>query len=105
MMSPTPRTLNRNTASVADDGTWIEPEEFAYNSPSFTRRAYVIIRPNPNNPGAVPEAVYGTKRVVRLGIPDTYFTIPARLQVGTRRIKGYVSVDGETGFTFTPEAK
>lgn len=89
--------------SVLHD-TWVEAESFAYPNGGFTRRAYVELRQNPNNPIALP---YGQLRVVKVSIPDTYFTIPARLRYQGKTVNGYVSVqDADTDtarFTFTPE--
>lgn len=86
-------------------GTWLESESFAYPAGGFTRRAYVELRQNPNNPIVLP---YGRRYVVRVSIPDTYFSIPARLRIAGRTVKGFVSVDdtdsGTSRFTFTPEA-
>ena len=80
--------------------TWIDNEELAYPHGGFTRHGLAIVTPNLHNPVTLP---YGQLRAVRLSIPDTYFTIPARLHHRGRTIRGYVSVDnGE--YTFTPEA-
>lgn len=70
------------------DGTWIEPEEYCYSGGK--RRAYVTM----------PD---GAKRVVLCGLPDTFFSIPARARVNKRTVKGFVSVnESRTGFIFTP---
>ncbi len=37
--TPQPRFCGR-TAQTADDGTWLEPEEFCYPNGGMTRRAY-----------------------------------------------------------------
>jgi hypothetical protein len=72
--------------------TWIEPEGSA-RTVNWTRRARVRLIPNPHNPVALP---YGGLRIVRCGIPDTFFTIPARW----RGVRGFVSiVDDEACFT------
>ncbi len=63
-------------------GTWLEPEELCYPSGGRHRRALALV------------AGTETLRVVRCGIPDTYFTIPAD--------GGYVSVD-DGAFTFHPK--
>lgn len=83
--------------------TWIDPEEYAYPNGGFTRRARVELRANMHNPVALP---YGELRTVRASIPDTYFTIPARLRYQGKTIRGFVSSpsDGIEGrLYFTPE--
>lgn len=73
-------------------GTWLQAEELAYdvsltNSP---RRARV----------RCPD---GRLRVVTCGIPDTYFSIPARAKVNGTTVGGFVHMDTEKGeFRFTP---
>lgn len=85
--------------------TWIDPEERAYPNGGFTRRGRVVLRSNAHNPVVLP---YGELRMVRLSIPDTYFTVPARFRYQSKTIKGFVSVESEGGaepfYTFTPEA-
>lgn len=85
-------------------GTWIEAESFAYPHGGFTRRAYVELRQNPNNPIELP---YGRRYVVKCSVPDTYSTIPARFSFRGQTIKGYISVQNDqtdaAKFTFTPE--
>ncbi len=96
-------------------GTWLESESFAYPAGGFTRKAYVYLRRNEHNLIELPYAStnfethpYGKRYVVRCSIPDTYFTIPARLRYKGKTIKGFISIqdpDTETArFTFTPEA-
>jgi hypothetical protein len=60
--------------------TWIEPEEFAYPSGGFLRRAYV----------RCPDGRY---RVVRCSIADTYYTVPARLVLRKTHITGWITLD------------
>lgn len=83
--------------------TWLEPEGIVYPSGASIRRAFVRIRQNPHNPV---ELKYGELRVVRCGLPDTSFSIPASLRVrGIPRVRGFVSVDEKAGeYTFTPNA-
>ena len=75
--------------------TWIDSEERAYNTYSGAhsrsdRRASVRF----------PD---GKLRIVRVGIPDTYFTIPAHGRVSGRYVRGFVSVDTDANeLTFTP---
>ena len=80
--------------------TWVEPEDLAYPRGGFTRRALVRIRANPNQPNKLKDLV-GLLRIVHCSIPDTYFSIPARLD---HKHKGFICHDAETEeFTFTPE--
>ena len=66
--------------------TWLESESFAYPAGGFTRRAYVRL----------PDK---TLRLVKVSIPDTFSTIPARLHRQGQYVKGYVVVsDGEFKF-------
>jgi hypothetical protein len=83
--------------------TWLEPEEWTYPSGGFLRRAYVRLRANQHAPFALQAPDVGTYRTVRASIPDTYFSIPARLRLRGRTVRGFVSVIDEE-FTFTPEA-
>lgn len=113
-MTPIGRTTRMSLYSPGGErpsvlhGTWLEPESFAYPNGGFTRRAYVELRQNPNNP-ILPDVAIGRMRIVRCSIPDTYFSIPARLRFAGRTIKGFISVqDADTDtarYTFTPEAK
>lgn len=83
-------------------GTWIEPEEYCYPNGGFHRRARVVVRQNPHNPISLP---YGEYRIVRAGIPDTFFSIPARLRIKGKTVKGFLSHDSSDGeLMFTPEA-
>ena len=80
--NPTPRAANfygmRSTAHVNVDGSWLEPEELCYPNGGMTRRAFV----------AFPD---GKMRVTICGLPDTYFSIPARIQIKKTTIHGYVT--------------
>lgn len=83
--------------------TWLEGEELCYPSGGYHRRARVIVRKNPGNEIALP---YGESRVVLCAIPDTFFSIPARLRYRGRTVQGFVSVNDDRGmsvYTFTPE--
>lgn len=85
------------------NSTWLEGEELCYPSGGFKRRARVILRRNEHNPLVLP---YGETRVVKCSIPDTFFSIPARLSWRGQTVRGFVSVnevDGANVFTFTPE--
>jgi len=70
--------------------TRIDPEEFAYPAGSIrqSRRKGLAIFPD------------GKIRTVTLGIPDTYWTIPARAKARGKTLSGFVSFkdDGELHF-------
>ena len=68
--------------------TSLQPEEYCYPAGGFTRTARVILTPNPHNPIVLP---YGEIRTVRASIPDTYFSIPARLRYRGKTVKGFIS--------------
>ena len=68
------------------NGTWLEGEEFAYPNGGMTRRCYALWED-------------GAKRVVRCGIPDTFFSIPAYGQKQGKHITGFITSD-EQGFHF-----
>lgn len=76
------------SANINPDGTWIEPECFAYPGDTFTRRAYV------NMPD-------GSKKVVLCKCADTYFSVPATARVKGKTLRGFITGD-ENGLTFTP---
>lgn len=95
----------RENGRTALGRTWIEPEEWAYPNGGFARRAYVRTRPNRFNPEALKPNEVGRYYTVRASLPDTFFSIPARLRIHGRTIRGFVSVDTDAEeFTFTPEA-
>lgn len=90
-MKPTPQPRNGSyygttihNVTIAD--TWLEGEEFAYPTGGMTRRCYAVC----------PD---GQKRVVKCGIPDTYFSIPAYARIHGKHVKGFVTSE-ETGFQF-----
>jgi hypothetical protein len=89
--TPTPRKGSyygmaiHNTVAV--NGTWLEGEEFAYPHGRETRRCYAEHE--------------GTRRVVLCGIPDTYFSIPAKVRIKGKVVRGYVTGE-ENGFRFVP---
>ncbi len=73
--------------------TWLEPEDYCYPRGGMTRRARVRF----------PD---GKLRVLRCGIPDTWFSVPVRKSDGD----GYITTrdDGPTGapeFVFCPHTK
>lgn len=72
--------------------TWIDPEELAYDVPLYdSPRKCRAICPD------------GKLRIVVCGVPDTYFSIPARLVYKHKTVQGFVS-SCEEGFSFTPYA-
>lgn len=70
MKEPQPRSANflgmRTDPHRMNLGTWLEPEELTYPSGSMVRRARAI------------NIDTGKLKVVRCGIPDTFFSIPVR---------------------------
>lgn len=102
--TPQPRefgsTLYGSSHATRLGNTWLEAESLTYPSGGFHRRGYVKLRQNPNNPIVLP---YGEFRVVKASIPDTFFSIPARLKYKGKSIRGFISVQDEE-FTFMPEA-
>jgi hypothetical protein len=81
--------------------TWLDPEERAYPRGGFTRRGRAVLRENEHNPVALP---YGQARAVRASIPDTYFSIPARVRHAGRTVAGYLSRNDDGPWVFTPDA-
>ena len=73
--------------------TWLDPEEYAYPAGSLRQsRRYCGAR--------CPD---GKIRRVKVGVPDTFFSIPATARVSGRTVAGFVSASDSTGdFTFTP---
>lgn len=80
--------------------TWLDPEERAYPNNTFTRNGTAILRKNEHNPIELP---YGELRAVRAKVPDTYWTIPARIKHKGKTIKGFLSSHADE-WCFTPEA-
>ena len=90
---PVPRASNfygmRAVAHIAENGTWLEPEELCYPHEGMTRKAYAMF----------PD---GIKRVVICGMPDTYCSIPAKpVMVKGVKLRGYIGSD-ENGIKFVP---
>ena len=93
--------MNNRIRGAVLGSTWIDPEELAYNSYSGAPT-----RSNRRGRVRFPD---GKLRIVRLGVADTFFSIPAKPAHG--RV-GFVSVsslfsqtsgsEGEQEFTFTP---
>ena len=75
--------------------TWIDDERLAYNTPNgghtgSARRGLVRF----------PD---GTLHKVTLGIPDTFFTIPAHAVVKGQYVSGYVTIPHDNDeFAFIP---
>ena len=73
--------------------TWIDPEEYAYPSGSLrqSRRHFAARCPD----GIIRRGV--------CGIPDTFFSLPARLKARGRTVAGFVGIDTDHNeLTFTP---
>lgn len=81
--------------------TWIGPEEHAYNT-------YSGAHSGSNRRGRVrfPD---GKIRTVTLGVPDTYFSIPAHGRVNGKYVSGVVMHESEWGedgeYKFYPTGK
>jgi hypothetical protein len=82
----------RVEATINEDGTWLEPEEFCYPHGGFTRRAYAQF----------PD---GKLRLVRCSITDTFFSIPGFARINGKRVRGFLSSNDAGGLKFTPFAK
>jgi hypothetical protein len=65
--------------------TYIEAEELAYNTPTGAHS-----RSNRHGMVRYPD---GRILACTLGVPDTYFTIPAHGKLHGKYVSGYVSVD------------
>jgi hypothetical protein len=94
MRDPKPRQSlfygMRASAHIEDNGTWLEPEELCYPTGGMTRKAYAMF----------PD---GVKRLVTCGIPDTYFSIPAKpVKVDGKMVRGYIASDEKEGVVFRP---
>ena len=73
--------------------TWLAPEEDAYCSDTGSLR-----QSNRRFAARCPDGI--VRRGV-CGIPDTYFSIPARLKAHGKTVAGFVGSDDGT-YTFTP---
>ena len=95
MTAPKPRRSSFagmvTDAVIHPDGTWLEPEELCYPSGGMLRRAYATCED-------------GVKRVCVCGIPDTFFSIPARVRVKGGSARGYLSMSDTGGIKFTAYA-
>jgi hypothetical protein len=71
--------------SFYNDNTWIDPEELCYPSGSMYagRKACAY------------DSVDKTNRIVKIGIPDTYFSIPGRVKIKGKTIKIWISIDDD----------
>lgn len=83
--NPEPRSNNflgmRSQPLYGDKGTWLEPEDLTYPSGGMLRRCKALCED-------------GKLRIIRCGIPDTFFSIPAN--------GGFItSEEGENGPIFT----
>ena len=79
--------------------TWLDSEEKAYPRGGFTRKGKAILVRNPWNPIELP---YGELVSVRASIPDTYFSIPAKIKVLGRTLIGYLRINQEE-YEWLPE--
>lgn len=70
--------------SLYENGTNLESEELGYPSGAIMagRRARARCED-------------GVIRTIRIGIPDTFFSIPGRTQVRGKTVKGFVHVEEE----------
>jgi hypothetical protein len=75
-------------ASRWDDGTWLEPEQMCWFG-GRERRGYARC---PN----------GKLQLVIAGLPDTFFSIPARARIRGKLVKGFLTIE-DTGLVFTPD--
>lgn len=88
--APHPRDLIRQEyPALGQNDTWLEPEAYCYPSGAQLRRARC----------KMPD---GSLRVVRCGIPDTFFSIPAHVTIKGKYVRGWVSSNDEQEFTFHP---
>lgn len=61
--------------------TWLEPDEKAYTAKgSMLRKGQAVFSD-------------GQVRAVRAGVPDTYFTVPAKARVKGKYVAGYLTND------------
>jgi hypothetical protein len=90
MRQPKPRQGRYYGAPIhnieREDGTWLEGEEFAYPNGGMTRRCYALWED-------------GQKRLVKCGIPDTFFSVPASGRRRGKTVPGFVT-SNEQGFRF-----
>jgi hypothetical protein len=76
-------------ASRWDDGTWLEPEQMCYPGGGRNRRAYA-------------RCPSGKLQLVKAGIPDTFFSIPAQARIDGELVDGFLTIE-TTGLVFTPD--
>lgn len=88
--------------------TWIDPEEYAYPAGSIrqSRRKFRALLTANKLTGEGHREKLETRYVGRYvsgtaGIPDTYFTIPARCKDKGRTLSGYLSVDSSGALIFS----
>lgn len=90
--TPEPRVscfMGRRECAQRKGDTWLEPESLCYPSGGMLRRARA-------------RCGDGKMRVVRCGIPDTFFSIPAAGKIRGEYVRGFVSVDTDADeFEFT----
>lgn len=84
--------------------TWLMPEEDCYPSGGILRRGRAILRQNPHNPIVLP---YGEIRAVLAGLPETFFSISAKVRVKGQTVRGFLDVGTDCDvweWQFTPNA-
>lgn len=80
--------------------TFLEPEECCYPRGGYLRKGRAVLVSNIHNPIELP---YGGVRSVRAALPDTWFSIKARIYYKGARIDGFlIRENGE--YEFHPEA-
>jgi len=76
-----------------EEETWLEPEQFAYGGNRKGRKG-VAICPD------------GVRRLVYAGVPDSAWTIPAKVLVGKVVVTGFLMIDPDSGaILFKPNEK
>ena len=89
MRAPTRQDKSRPGATSFARDTWIEPEERCYPHGGFHRKARCLWQ--------------GRHYLVRAGLPDTFFSIPARLRCQGQTRRGFLSLADDGPLHFTPE--
>jgi hypothetical protein len=82
-----PHPAPADGATTYRNGTWVQDEKYAYPNGGMTRK-FRAITVNEHN---VQAWATGTA-----GIPDTFFSIPARIRKFGKTIRGFLSLDNDT---------
>lgn len=89
--NPRPRQGRYMGAEIVNvegaSGTWLEGEEFSYPRGGMDRRCYALCED-------------GKKRVVNVGIPDTFYSIPGYSRPAGKYVKGFVMQNDNHEFAF-----